>query len=86
MSKTKSAKEETHVAGTMSVYVCTLMFAGLDATNSKPLIVIINAPALMLVLDIVITKAEEVVGSHVAMSPLTVLAPGFTVGLTDWTK
>ena len=86
MSKTTSAKEETHVAGTMSVYVCTLMLAGLDATNSRPLIVIINAPALMLVLDIVIAKAEEDVGSHVAMSPLTVLAPGFTVGLTDCTK
>ena len=86
MSKTKSAKEETHVAGTMSVYVCTLMFAGLDAINSRPLIVIINTPALMLAFDIVITKAEEVVGSHVAMSPLTVLAPGFTVGVTHCKK
>ena len=70
----------------MSVYVCTLMFAGLDAINSRPLIVIINTPALMLAFDIVITNAEEVAGSHVAMSPPTVLAPGSTAGLTDCAK
>ncbi len=86
MSKTILANEVKHVAGTMSVYVCTLILASLDALNFKPLIVKMNSPELMLAFEIVITKAEEVVGSHVATSPLAVLAPGFTVGLMEGTK
>ena len=70
----------------MSTYVYTLMFAGRRDFNFKPLSVIAKGPALILAFEILMSKDVAVVGAQVAISPLTLLAPGATVALTEGTK
>ena len=86
ISNTTSTDDETQEAGIMSTYVYTLMFAGRRDFNFKPLSVIAKGPALILAFEILMSKDVAVVGSQVAISPLTLLAPGATVAVTDCTK
>ena len=51
-----------------------------------PLIVIVNANALMEAPEVVMTTAVEEVALHVAARPETLLAPAATVGVTDGAK
>ena len=51
-----------------------------------PLMVIVNADALMEAPEIVITTAVEEVALHVAARPETLLAPAATVGVMEGAK
>ena len=52
----------------------------------KPPNVTVNADAPMLAPDVVMTTAAEVVAPHVAIRPVTLLAPTVKVGVTDGAK
>ena len=59
------------------------MLAEREDCNFIPFSVTVKEPALILAFEILISMVVAVLGSQVATSPLTLLAPGSTVAIID---
>ena len=77
--------ESTAELATVSEDVRTLtpVAPAVDAPITIPEIVTVNADVPIVAPDVVITTDVAVVAPHVAVSPVTLLAPDATVGVTD---